>query len=190
MPKPAWFLDVDGVINVIPSAPNRNSPKAPHFRVWKNWHPVTDVEVDGHAYPIRISNDLVDHINDISAVADIHWLTTWTDAAPTILAPIFGINDFPVADAKGSESPYTSNWSAKSLDGRWWKLNAVIADMETNARPIIWTDDDILTKYSGNYVKGIAKDMDIPILVISPYDAKGIERYHIEKIRAFITENS
>lgn len=190
MPKPVWFMDVDGVINVIPSAANRNRIGAPHFRVWRNWHPVTDVEVDGNAYPIRVSSDLVDHINDISNIADIEWLTTWTDAAPTIFAPTFGISDFPVANARGSDSPYSPTWNAKGIEYRWWKLNAVIADMEANTRPVIWTDDDIMTKYSGNYVKGLAKDMNIPILVISPYDAKGIERYHIEKIRAFIADNS
>jgi hypothetical protein len=190
MSKPVWFMDVDGVINVIPSAANRNRIGAPHFRVWKNWHPVTDVEVGGHAYPIRVSSDLVEHINDISQTADIEWLTTWTDAAPTIFAPIFGINDFPVASAKGSDSPFASVSSSIENEYRWWKLNAVIADMETNARPIIWTDDDIWAKYSGNYVKGLAKDMGIPILVISPFDSKGIERYHIDKIREFIKDNS
>ena len=190
MPRPAWFLDVDGVINVIPSSNKRNSPDAPHFRVWKNWHPVKNVPTGGHSYPIRVSSDLVDHINDISETADIHWLTTWTHDAPKILAPLFGIKDFPVADAVvGSESPYTSNWGA-SPDSRWWKLNAVIADMEKHGRPIIWTDDDILTKYAGNYVRAIAEDMGIPILVIAPFDSKGIERHHIDKIRAFIKDHS
>lgn len=195
MTKPVWFLDIDGVLNVIPSASKRNSDTAPHFKVWKNWHPVTDVTVPNKVgfatYPIRVSPDLIDNVNAISENVDIHWLTTWKNLAPTIFAPTFGVKDFPVADAYGSESPFGSRYAYGNLpEFRWWKLNAVIKDMEVNARPVIWTDDDISSSTSGSYVKSIARDLDIPILVIPPFDAKGIEPWHIDRIKEFVAENS
>lgn len=195
MTKPVWFLDIDGVLNVIPSAANRNSDKAPHFKVWKNWNPVKEVTVNGHSgeatYPIRVSSDLIDNVNAIAENVDIHWLTTWKEKAPTIFAPLFGVKEFPVALAIGVESPFGSRYSYGNLpEFRWWKMNAVINDMETNARPVIWTDDDITARYTGSYVKGIAKDLDVPILIIPPFDAKGIEPWHIDRIKEFVAEHS
>ena len=179
--KPVWFLDVDGVINVLPYNPTLKSQ--PYHKVWDNWA-ITNVL----NYTITYSPDLIDEINRLSEVVDIHWLTTWQSKAAINLAPALGLKNFSVADADGSNR--TSETFFVSTVERWWKLNAVIEDLEIHSRPVIWTDDDINNKTVGAFIKTYSEDKNVPLKTMSPFSFLGLEPHHIKNIGDFARNNS
>lgn len=179
--RPVWFLDIDGVINVIPS--NRNNVKQPHYKIWKKWE---SIFIEG--FPIIYSPELIDGINQISHIVDIVWLTTWREKAVSLFAPAVGLNDFPAQDSSGSHIVRSGH--LLTPQERWWKLNAVMEDVSTYRRPVIWTDDLITTKNIGNFIKKHAKIYDVPMKTITPYGSLGLEPHHLNSIKSFAMDHS
>lgn len=181
--KPKLFLDIDGVINVIP--PSKCDPnRYPHLKVWDRWK---SVEILG--YPITYSPDLIDNLNRISKKVEIIWLTTWRHQAAKDFAPVVGLDYFEYIDPKGSEYPWGSTQSFQAgPEMRWWKLNGVLDALYTEARPFIWLDDDLRSN-TKKFVRSVAKDMDVPNLMFIPFEAQGIIPEHIAKIDEFIALN-
>lgn len=179
--KPVLFLDIDGVINVIPR--NRgNINKLPHLRVWDEWKTVEIL-----TYPITYSPQLIAHLNRISKKVEIVWLTTWREQAIKDFAPVVGLDAFRHIDPRGSEYPWGSQLSfAGPTDLRWWKLNGVLDELNSVGRPFIWIDDDLRSP-TKKYVRKLAEEQDVPNLMFMPYDTMGIERDHIERIDEFLS---
>jgi hypothetical protein len=177
---PVWFLDIDGVINVLPS--NRNNIKQPHHRIWDTWE---NISIEG--FPIIYSPELIEGINQLSDIVNIVWLTTWRNKAVSLFAPAVGLKNFPVRDSFGSH--IVRSGFLRTTQERWWKLNAVTEDIDTHARPIVWTDDLITTKNIGNFVKKYALTKNVPIKTITPFGSLGLEPYHLKNIRSFVTDH-
>lgn len=174
--KPVFFLDIDGVVNVIP--PRKGVP--PHLKVWEDWR-----KIEVATYPINYSPNLIDHLNRISEKADIVWLTTWRKEAPKDFAPAVGLNDFKFLNHTGVEDPWgTTSSFGGSPENRWWKMNAVLHHIDTVGTPFIWIDDEMRSS-TKKYVRGIAEDCNIPNLMFVPFDTRGIDREHIERIDSF-----
>jgi hypothetical protein len=181
MTKPVLFLDIDGVINVIP--PSKGDPnRHPHLRVWKEWK-----KVDILGFPITYSPNLIAHLNRLSKKVEIVWLTTWRDQAVSDFAPVVGLDSFRYIDPKGSEYPWgTKDTLAAGPEMRWWKLNGVLEALHAESRPFIWIDDDLRSN-TKKYVRSLAKDMDVPNLMFITFEALGIEPDHIERIDEFVS---
>lgn len=177
------FLDIDGVINVIPH-PHKDKNTLPHLKTWDTWNTIEVLD-----FPITYSPTLIDHLNRISEKVNIIWLTTWRDQAVTDFAPAVGLNTFDYIDPKGSEYPWgTAAGFAAGPEMRWWKLNGVLDNLDTG-HPFIWLDDDLRSN-TKKFVRGLAKDMDIPNLMFIPFESKGIEPDHMARIDEFIVEHS
>lgn len=175
--KPVFFLDIDGVVNVIP--PRKGVP--PHLKVWEDWR-----KIEVATYPINYSPNLIDHLNRISEKADIVWLTTWREEASKDFAPAVGLNEFKFLNHKGVEDPWgTTSSFGGSPENRWWKMNAVLHHIDTVGTPFIWIDDEMRSS-TKKYVRAIAEDDNIPNLMFVPFDTRGIDREHIERIDSFI----
>jgi hypothetical protein len=89
------WLDVDGVINPLEHVRDRFQEEFPDA-----------VQVPcvcrDNEWPVMYSPTVVRKINEWSMVAEVRWLTTWTQSARYRLAPLLGLYDFEVcAFAKG-----------------------------------------------------------------------------------------
>lgn len=178
------FLDIDGVINIIPNL-NKDKNNRPHLSTWPTWK---TIEVLG--YPITYSPDLIEHLNRLSEKVTIIWLTTWRDQAVSDFAPAVGLNTFDYIDPKGSEYPWgTAKGFVGDPDMRWWKLNGVLDHMDATNEPFIWLDDDLRSN-TKKFVKRLAEDMNIPNLMFIPFESKGIEPDHIERIHEFVATHA
>lgn len=177
---PVWFLDIDGVINVL--SDNKSELVQPHHRIWQDWE---EVNIDG--FPIVYSPELIAEINNLSHMINIVWLTTWREKAVSMFAPIVGLRKFPFRDASGSPFPY---FATRSTQSNWWKMNAVIEDIDTIARPVVWTDDDIRSSTVGVFIKKYAAAKDVPIKTITPFATLGLEPHHLKNIKSFAITNS
>lgn len=179
--RPVIFLDIDGVINVIP--PKRGVP--PHLKVWNEWR-----KVEILSYPINYSPELIGHLNRLSEKAEIVWLTTWREEAVKDFAPIVGLKTFRFINPKGLEDPWGSTASfSGSPENRWWKMNGVLDHIDTTGTPFVWLDDELRSS-TKRYVRGIAEDCGVPNLMFIPFETQGIDREHIARIDEFISSVS
>ncbi|MBC9703619.1 MAG: hypothetical protein H9W81_01085 [Enterococcus sp.] len=189
MIKPRLYLDIDGVVNIFP-AKHGNPNKKPHLRAWKNWKTFTVKAFhDGkeREFIITWSPDLMAELIALTEIYDIYWLTNWRHTALTQFAPQTGLPEFPVCDELGIEDG--SYLSAVSLTGhphkRWWKINAIVKDMEENPDlKWVWIDDSIRPAIR-TYFKSLARLIGFSHMLITPFDAIGITPEHIQKLRDF-----
>ena len=178
--KPVWFLDVDGVVNVLKWKTASN--KLPAYKsMWDEWEETVIL-----GYPILFSPELIHEINVLSTFVDIKWLTTWKYDAAKHFAPKVGLHEFDVADAHGSDNPNAHTFQSEN----WWKLNAVMESLEKEGAPVIWSDDEINRKTTGALVKKHATLLNIPIKTFAPFSGQGLGKHHIENAYVFIEENS
>lgn len=178
--KPIWFLDIDGVVNVLKWKTTSNKKPA-YLNLWETWEETTIL-----GYPILFSPELIKELNELSHHVQFKWLTTWKHDAPKHFAPQVGLNNFEVAVADGSEYP-----NAHLFQGEyWWKMNAVINSLNTEGAPVIWSDDDINRKTTGLFVKKHAESMGVPLKTFAPFSGQGLAPHHIENAYSFLEENS
>lgn len=119
-----WFLDIDGVVNVIGGTPHPEWPR------YDNTH----VVFDSLAMPICWAPDLVNLMNLMHKlqVISFRWLTTWEHEGPRAFAPAVGLN--------------IGTWVAADSLNRgmtWWKLDAIVDHLAESDQMFIWTDDHI-----------------------------------------------
>ena len=125
MSIPIWFLDVDGVVNALA----RPAPIG---------YQITTANTMGRGWRIAYSREVIDFINRVNreGLAEVRWLTTWEQDAHRELAPDVGLDAFPAYDIPDDDSP-----------SGWWKADVVARlDRRREARPFIWTDDDLETE--------------------------------------------
>jgi hypothetical protein len=123
--KAAWFMDVDGVLNVIGRPPRHG---------WGRYEHVVVQAFDGIAWPICYSTTLIRLLNVLHAkgVVSFRWLTTWEHDAPKKFAPAVGLD--------------IGRWIAGEdlgTGGTWWKLDVIVENLADATELMIWTDDDI-----------------------------------------------
>lgn len=163
-----WFLDIDGVVNVLPTY------EEPHRGTWPRWRSET---VAG--FPITYSPDLVDAIVDLSAHARIQWLTTWRERAVLDFAPALGLPRLEWTDGVGIAFP----WAAE-----WWKCRAVAEHIQATAEPTIWTDDD-MGDLPRDSVLAAARQAGTQTLLLRPSMQYGLTPDDVHLIRAFIGDH-
>jgi hypothetical protein len=123
-----WFLDIDGVLNVIGRAPHspqdwpRFIRKAVHNSDWMAW-------------PFCYSPDLMDLINLLvfRRLIQVRWLTTWEHDAYKAVAPQLGLH---VGHILGGIDHGRA-------EAGWWKLRVVQQFREGKQGPFVWTEDEI-----------------------------------------------
>ena len=162
------YLDVDGVLNAVSLA----TPAS-----W-GWGESECVRVNGGQ--IRYSPLLVQRFNALAARPDVqvHWLTTWLDLAPKMLAGAIGL--------AGESWPVLGEREYQRLDGTWWKLPAAsdhfLARRDDRA---VWIDDDLLydggaRRWAEPYVASGA------LLLVAPETRCGLTRAQFDAIEAWI----
>lgn len=186
--KPRLYLDIDGVLNVFPKR-HGNPLKRPHLKAWDNWETFHVYEfVDGkdRDFTITWSPDLIAEIAKLSEVYDIHWLTQWKEVALTKFTPNTGIPLFPVRTEIGTEDYFpTAMMLAGHAKNRWWKVNAIVKDMET-IPDLKWAwVDDYIRKPVRSYFKRLSEITGTESLMVTPFDAIGMTPEHLEKLYEF-----
>jgi hypothetical protein len=169
--RPAWFLDVDGVINAVTT---RGKQPPADAAGWHNW---IDIQVAG--YRIVAARAVLDFLREVheDRTADIMWLTTWEDwphldAILTDLAPALDLPDWPIAGRHG-DFPNAPWWKAPHVD-RW--------SHQHPGRPIVWTDDHL----SWYRPTRLWVTQSPHILGISPNPEIGLMPTHLNKISRFL----
>ena len=163
------YIDVDGVINSF----NRTSMAG-----WKEqWQLAEILGYQIHWYP-----DLIEELNKLSKREDVtfKWLTTWQNDAVEHLCPQLGIEgtEWEVLYAEDEDSLFDLR--------DWWKLRAIIKDVEKTAPDgVVWIDDDI--KYEGKALQWVRQDN---ILAISPFTSWGMTKEDFSDIIDFISKIS
>lgn len=164
--KPVWLLDVDGVINVV----NRKELVA-----GSDLESGVALDPDQIGWKILWHTTIIDRINALSDVLDIHWLTTWKSHAQSQIAPLVGLNRFPVL-------PETSPRPNNTV---WWKRTQVAVWQNTAQykRPLVWTDDELYdwaadTKWAQRQFPGS--------LIIGPKEKVGLTHEHLDQIEAWV----
>ena len=180
--KPILFLDIDGATAVAPS------PGQPHLK--KSWDRWAYTEI--LSAPLIYSPDLVDALNTLNDTIEVRILSSWLLPEPRhkrpidLLLPAFGLDSFTLAKpAPGSENPDVPS-EVMPKDKRWWKLNNVMDSIDNEKRPVIWVDDDLSRKYSSKFISSYAEDSGVPILLVKPFETKGITPSDILRINHFI----
>lgn len=187
--KPRLYLDIDGVVNIFPRR-HGNPNKKPHLRAWKKWKTFIVTEIrDGKEvdFVITWSPDLMAALIALSEIYDIYWLTNWHGTAATQFAPNTGLPDFPVRHETGIEEGEHLTLSSLygHADKRWWKVNAIVKDMEDNPDlKWVWIDDTIRSPIR-TYFKSLCPLVGSSHMLITPFDAIGITPEHIERLRDF-----
>ena len=164
--KPLVLLDVDGVINALCS----EDDTPPDFDDWDY--------VECGFSPIRYSKKLLKQL--IGLDLDIHWLTTWGNAANEHLAPLFGWDPLPVIERAGHDRLAGPNG--------WWKSSAAHQFVNAQNRPFIWIDDDLDYSINEGDVPWL-EDCTIPHLIVSPDARTGISVADFDKMRQFIQQH-
>lgn len=179
--KPIWYLDVDGVINMLRFGSRVDGvPKECLHRERVN------------GFPILWDTRVVEFLNRVhrEGLVEICWLTTWEEAATRHLAPALGIDQFRLPHWR------MVLWSAPQLaedperpHDWWWKFESVLrhADVDhLNERAVIWTDDDLAAGIATDirlrrWVRD-RKQRGLRTLGISPESTRGLTMEHLEEI--------
>jgi hypothetical protein len=171
--RPTWYLDVDGVLNAVPTPAHRLRDQFEHTLLTVNDDAGAPREI-----PIWWRPAVVDAINTASraGLADIVWLTTWGAQASTLLAPRIGLDSFDVAPASsGDVSPESANW---------WKVQA-IKDRSPAGGRLVFTDDDL-----SRTTRAALMDRYEPenVLLVTPMSSPGLTDEHLQRVDRFLTQ--
>lgn len=161
------YLDVDGVLNAV----TRRVPD------W-GWERQQTEEVNG--YPINWSPDLIDVLNRVSKTPGlgVYWLTTWCDDAPTMLAPVLGLD--------GAEWPVVGyeHWRDSRSGLPWWKHLAIVEHLAGFDGGVLWIDDDHgVDSVCRAWLAGQPQ-----VLAMAPATSVGITRAEAELIERFAAD--
>jgi hypothetical protein len=163
-----WFLDIDGVVNVIGPPPKGGWPKYERTGV---------SAFDGLMWPIVYSADMIALLNRLSArgVVSFRWLTTWEHDAPKRFAPAVGLR---VGEWVAAEDTGNSN--------TWWKLEAIVEHRVDSTQLFIWTDDDIKHFHVARQIVDHVHPPEA--LILCPDERKGITPEDFDTILTAIEE--
>jgi hypothetical protein len=171
LPVP-WFLDIDGVINVIGNRPRDGWPRYANTMIAQG--------VNGLAWPVCYAPGLVELLNLLAQrqVVSFRWLTTWEHDGPKRFAPAVGLT--------------LGRWVAAENLGTspgWWKLDAIVEHVNDSDELFIWTDDDLNDSRVVGYGERHVIDM-LParVVTISPDPRRGLTPEQFEMILMAIEE--
>lgn len=178
--KPIWYLDVDGVINMVRPPLAEYRPSDVPERCWRSQM------VNG--YSITWDTRVIEAINSLhrDGLVEICWLTTWESDAARLLAPALEFDEF--------RTPTTAQRLLPRERNSWWKWESVkhhAAEDALDQRAVIWTDDelgdarDILPELAEWFTDRNARGL--ATLGISPNPSRGLRVAHLDEIRAFCT---
>lgn len=166
-----WFLDVDGVLNVI-------GPRPCAFDDWLHFERGPVGNGEGLVWPFVWAPDLMDCINLLveRKLISIRWLTTWEYDAPKYVAPALGLK--------------VGGWVAETDDipflVGWWKLRGIKNHMNDDPGPFIWTDDEIYQHFDARqFVDFLPPEQG---LVLMPSDLRGLTPAHLDTIITWLGE--
>lgn len=159
-PVVTWFMDIDGVLNIIGRRPKTG---------WKVYAKASVYASDGLAWPVCYAPALIQLLNELhrKRIVDFRWLTTWEHDAAVRFAPAVGLKiGDQVAGVDRGQS-------------QWWKWD-VVSSYLPHPRLVIWTDDDIQHFASARTaIHWIQPDEGI---VICPEETKGLTPHHFNDI--------
>jgi len=146
MDKPLWLLDVDGVLNAVNIIEDLQALEGdinwPDYQVGR----ALSGRPAGHTYKIIWSPTLVKRITALveEDLVEIQWLTTWEERAQTQIGPLLGLPHFELPGKRDLGAEHQS--LITGAGDYWWKFPlAREAVAETPQRPLIWTDDDLVS---------------------------------------------
>jgi hypothetical protein len=165
VPPVPWFMDLDGVLNVIGSVPS------------DDWGSYEQIEVLGDqdtAVPVIYASMLVRCLNEMvnRRLVEVTWLTTWERRAPLRFAPAVGLQlgDQVVEDPTG-------------ISAFWWKFAAVLKRQvvpgDPGWSPFVWTDDQIT---SDDQARDLLQLPSEHAVVISPDETRGLTPNHLAAV--------
>ena len=183
---PLLLLDVDGVLNALPSSDEDLSG-------WPEWESGW-ARVQGTRYPITFAPPVIRQLREWhqSGALEIQWLTTWGHDANDELRRLLGLPELVVAGTYDPDDPGRARAVAGDahaqvapsapdpLSGRWWKYDVVrrvLSDFP--GRTVIWVDDEL---HRPDVFRTWAEGC--PDLVpIGPHHRSGLTEQDLETIR-------
>lgn len=156
---PVCFLDIDGVL-------------APFDRRQPGLEPV---RVGGYYGTLLVSPSIIARIRDLhrARVIEVRWLTSWEDDANTCLAPLVGLDTYPVHHEP--DGP---------MGERYWK-ETVVRDHAQSGQRFVWIDDE-MTFYNSHVT--VSADHGEQGLVIAPDSLTGLTHAQVDMIERFLDE--
>ncbi len=133
--KPILLLDIDGVINAF-------DPTRPHVtrKVGGRWTKNGSFT----PYTLRFDNEVVEMIDALSEHFEIHWATMWNGRANHQVAPVLGIEGFPVMTCSheaGYDAAIARGLRPRTVRFLWYAKTPLIPSY-VKGRPFAWVDDD------------------------------------------------
>jgi len=146
--KPLLFMDVDGVLNPFPATPDGFDEFA--------FFP-------GEDEPVRLTPVHGEWLVELGEVFEIAWATGWGDHANRILAPHFGLPEYPVVVVRSTRFDPAD------------KVPAVAA--YAGERPAAWVDDIVTPE-----ARAWAARRAAPTLLLAVDPAVGLVRSQVDEL--------
>jgi hypothetical protein len=164
-PVPVWLLDVDGVLNA-----NRPGWGAPPRQ--------GSATFEGQAFQMRWAARLMLDLARLhhDRVVEFRWATTWVDQIDQI-ETLFRLPAFPVAFSGLPLGPQSKTPA--------FKAKAALEVVETERRPLIWTDDDAIP--AGGPLLRRLQASGQPLLLIAPDPRRGLQPTHLKAVTEFLS---
>jgi hypothetical protein len=162
--RPVWLLDVDGVLNA--SKPGWGGP------------PITRTAyADQIAFRIRFAPALIKRIRALHTdhLVEVRWATTWVDHIDQITT---------IMHLPAWQPAFTLTHPNSDADAA--KYAAALHVVETERRPLIWTDDEVIPDDHDPACRSL-RDAGPPVLLIRPRPNRGLQPDHLDQIEAFAT---
>jgi hypothetical protein len=169
---PVWLLDIDGVVNAVSTVPVESVWPAD---TWLQRIVPADIpELGRMVLPILAARPVLDFVRRVvdAGAAEVHWHSTWREAAVSDLAPALGLPAIPVSVAP--------EWTQRPV-GMWWKLPAA-QRVVASGRRLVWTDDDI-AMFAPELDEFAGRD---DALLIAPGRDTGLAPDELDRIAAFL----
>lgn len=159
-PKPLLLADVDGVLNPF------TAQVVPHGFDEHNLAGMRVLLSPAHGEWLRA----------LSSEFELVWATTWEADANALIAPLIGLPALPFI---------TFTPPDPTFEGYTIKLPDVIAFV--GDRPAAWIDDDLSSdvRYWSQWRR---TELGIPTLLVDVFPRLGLEKFHVERLRAFAAD--
>lgn len=164
-PRPVWLLDVDGVLNATRPG-------------WGEAPDQGEAFVNGACYSLRWAPALTRRIGAlvVSGAVEVRWATTWVDH----IMQVERLLRLPRIDTAFRGVTTDEDEAVER------KLQAALDVVETERRPLIWTDDDAIPD-SGEVLNRLL-DGGVPVLLLSPSTGHGLQPDDLDAIDDFLAE--
>jgi hypothetical protein len=161
--RPVWLLDVDGVLNA--SHPGWN--RAPVIRT---------AFAGEAAFRLCFAPALIRRIRAVHecGAVEVRWATTWVDHIDQVIR-VMRLPRWACAFNLGQDD---ANTDAA-------KYAAALHVVETERRPLIWTDDEAIPAESSRAYCRL-RSAGPRVLLIRPCSSRGLQPEHLDQIHRFL----